>query len=200
VLHHRKRGKPCSRRGQLAARRSQSLSAQPAVPIHNRNVGALERPFGDACGCRSVEEQLTLNQRVSGSSPATPTNKNNNLDQTIAATNALGKHRVSRSNRLDPPGVLHDSPINETTRQKVKERRNEIVSESGAVSANRSHSALCTFYAWAIDRGHLTGANPTADIKPPNQSKRTRVLSEAELVDIRLACGNDDFGRASSGS
>jgi hypothetical protein len=28
------------------------------------------------------------------------------------------------------------------------------------------------------------GANPTSDIKPLKESKRTRVLSEAELVEI----------------
>ena len=38
----------------------------------------------------------------------------------------------------------HDLPNNEITRQKVNERRNEIVSESGVVSANRAHAALNT--------------------------------------------------------
>jgi Arm DNA-binding domain len=79
---------------------------------------------------------------------------------------------------------LHGEPIEKVTRQMVRARRDEIVSESGAVSANRAHAALSTFYAWAIDRGHLMGANPTSDIKPLKESKRTRVLSEAELVEI----------------
>jgi site-specific recombinase XerD len=46
------------------------------------------------------------------------------------------------------------------------------VCESGAASANRAHAALSMFYAWAIDQGHFTGANPTADIKPLKQSGR----------------------------
>jgi hypothetical protein len=90
---------------------------------------------------------------------------------------------------------LHGEPIDKITRQMVRSRRDEIVSQSGAVSANRAHAALGTFYAWAIDQGHLTGANPTIDIKQLKQAKRTRVLSEAELVEIWLACRDDDFGR-----
>ena len=40
----------------------------------------LLRPFGDGCGCiAQLVEQLTLNQRVAGSSPATPTNKINEI-------------------------------------------------------------------------------------------------------------------------
>jgi site-specific recombinase XerD len=68
----------------------------------------------------------------------------------------------------------------------VKARRDEIVSESGAVSANRAHAALSSFYAWAIDKEHHTGANPTADIKPLKESKHSRVLSETELAEIWL--------------
>jgi site-specific recombinase XerD len=69
----------------------------------------------------------------------------------------------------------------------VKERRNEIVDKSGAVSANRALGALSGFFGWAIDQEYITGANPTLDIKPLHEEDRTRVLSEAELVHIWLA-------------
>ena len=59
---------------------------------------------------------------------------------------------------------LHDLAVAEITRAMVKERRNEIVSESGAVSANRALCALGGFFGWAIDEEHITGANPTLDI------------------------------------
>jgi len=64
----------------------------------------------------------------------------------------------------------------------VKERRNEIVDKSGAVSANRALGALSGFFGWAIDQEYITGTNPTLDIKPLHEEDRTRVLSEAELV------------------
>jgi integrase len=90
---------------------------------------------------------------------------------------------------------LHGEPVEQITRQQVKHRRDEIVSESGAVSANQAHAALSTFFAWAIDQDHVSGANPTADIRHLKVDKRIRVLSEPELVDIWHACRNDHFGR-----
>jgi integrase len=89
---------------------------------------------------------------------------------------------------------LHDKPVNEITRQMVRERRNEIVSESGAVSANRALAALSGFCGWAITEEHISGTNPTSDIKPLHEYGRERVLSEEELVEIWLAAGDDEFG------
>src|SRR5215472_1578643 len=77
----------------------------------------------------------------------------------------------------------------------VRERRNEIVSESGAVSANRALAALSGLCGWAIEQEYISGTNPTSDIKPLHQNGRDRVLSEEELVEIWLAAGDDEFGR-----
>ena len=46
-----------------------------------------------------------------------------------------------------------------------KDRCDAIVSERGTTSADPGHAILSTFYAWAIDKDHVAGANPTADIK-----------------------------------
>jgi len=89
---------------------------------------------------------------------------------------------------------LHDKPVAEITRQMVRDRRNEIVSESGAVSANRALAALSGFCGWAITEEHISGTNPTSDIKPLHEYGRERVLSEEELVEIWLAAGDDEFG------
>ena len=86
---------------------------------------------------------------------------------------------------------LHDKPIKEITRQMVRDRRNEIVSESGSVSANRALAALSGLCGWAIEQEYIAGTNPTSDIK----SRRERVLSEEELVEIWLAAGDDEYGR-----
>ena len=90
---------------------------------------------------------------------------------------------------------LHGEPVNAITRQMVKSRRDEIVSESGPVAANRAHAALSGFFAWAIDREHVTGSNPTSDIKALKQNKLKRTLSEDELVDVWICAGDDDYGR-----
>ena len=73
---------------------------------------------------------------------------------------------------------LHDKPIAEITRQMVRERRNEIVSESGAVTANRAVAALSGFCGWAIEQEYISATNPTSDIKPLHEEDRKRVLSE----------------------
>jgi integrase len=90
---------------------------------------------------------------------------------------------------------LHGELIDKITRKMVRDRRDEIVKESGAVSANRALAALSGFCGWAIDQEHISGTNPTSDIKPLHEQDRERVLSEEELVEIWLAAGNDEFGR-----
>ena len=79
---------------------------------------------------------------------------------------------------------LHDKPVNEITRQMVRERRNEIVSESGAVSANRALAALSGFCGWAITEEHVSGTNPTSDIKPLHEHGRERVLSAEAFSEL----------------
>ena len=90
---------------------------------------------------------------------------------------------------------LHDKPVHEISRQMVRDRRNEIMKESGAASANRALAALSGFCGWAIGEEHITGTNPTSDIKPLHENGRPeRVLSEEDLVEIWLAA--DDIGGA----
>jgi hypothetical protein len=73
--------------------------------------------------------------------------------------------------------LLHGEPLDMITRQMIRARRDEIVTESGTVSANRALAALSCFCAWAIDKEHLAGANPTMDIKPLHEADCTRVLA-----------------------
>jgi integrase len=90
---------------------------------------------------------------------------------------------------------LHGELIDQITQKMVRDRRDELVKESGAVSANRALAALSGFCGWAIDQEHISGTNPTSDIKPLHENDRERVLSEEELVEIWLAAGDDEFGR-----
>jgi len=90
---------------------------------------------------------------------------------------------------------LHDKPVNELTRKDIRDRRDQIAKESGSVSANRALAYLSSLCGWVIEQEYIAGSNPTADIKPLHEQDRERVLSEEELVDIWLACGDDDYGR-----
>jgi hypothetical protein len=89
--------------------------------------------------------------------------------------------------------VAPGKPLNEITRQMIKDRRDEIVAESGAVSGNRACAGQSTFFAWTIDKQHLPGTNPTADIRPLKETKRDRSLTEDERSMCGSARGDDEY-------
>lgn len=66
---------------------------------------------------------------------------------------------------------------------------------SGKVTADRTKTALSTFFSWAIDRGYCD-LNPTLNIKARAQNgSRKRVLSEQELLEVWRACLDDEYGK-----
>lgn len=86
---------------------------------------------------------------------------------------------------------LHGRPIDAVTRQDVV---GVIDGLEHKVAADRARTSLSAFYSWAIDRG-FCDTNPTMNIRARAQnSARTRVLTEDELVTIWKACGGDDHG------
>jgi integrase len=70
-----------------------------------------------------------------------------------------------------------------------------IAAAQGVVAADRARTALSGFYGWAIERGYCE-VSPSFNISPRASGKaRDRFLTEAELVEVWRACGNDDYGR-----
>jgi integrase len=89
---------------------------------------------------------------------------------------------------------LHDRPIEAITRADIVGVIDELECDSGKVAADRARTALSALFAWAIDRGYCD-VNPTMNIRARNQNgSRTRVLTEAELVEVWKACLEDDHG------
>jgi integrase len=91
---------------------------------------------------------------------------------------------------------LHNIAVEQVTREQIKARRDEIA-EKNPVSANRALAALSVFYGWAIDKGHHKGTNPTADIKPLPENKRSRVLRLEDELPVILQAADaigGDFG------
>ena len=89
---------------------------------------------------------------------------------------------------------LHGLPAAAVSRQDVIAALGEIEEGRGKVAADRARAHLSSLFGWAIDRGHC-GANPTQNIRQrANGGSRERVLSEAELIAIWRACGDDDYG------
>jgi len=91
---------------------------------------------------------------------------------------------------------LHSVSVFKITRRQVAARVAEVEAKHGAVSATRARTALSTMFNWAIREGLDIPGNPVLGTNRPEQPKsRDRVLSDAELVEIWQACGNDDYGR-----
>jgi integrase len=90
---------------------------------------------------------------------------------------------------------LHSMAIDQITRRDVAARIAKITTENGSPSAANARAALSAMYAWALGHG-LCEINPVVGtIAPANAQPRERVLTDAELVAIWRACGDDVFGK-----
>jgi integrase len=90
---------------------------------------------------------------------------------------------------------LHPKPLEDIGRQDVIGVIDQIATDQGPTAADRARVALGGFFGWAIERG-FRETNPTLHISPRSESgSRERVLTEAELVEVWLACGDDDYGK-----
>jgi integrase len=91
---------------------------------------------------------------------------------------------------------LHPMPIGSIERSHITARVAELERTMGATSALRARSTLSAMFSWAIREGYKLNANPVAGTnKPQAAPARERVLTDAELRAIWLACGDNDYGR-----
>ncbi|MBB4396682.1 site-specific integrase [Bradyrhizobium sp. ERR14] len=91
---------------------------------------------------------------------------------------------------------LHSVSVFKITRRQVSDRLTKIAETHGAVSAARARAALSAMFNWAIREGLDLPSNPVLGTnRPAAPASRDRVLSDAELAAIWLACHDDDYGR-----
>jgi integrase len=91
---------------------------------------------------------------------------------------------------------FHSVSIQAITRRAIAERLRELSAKQGPHTAVHARGALSTCLTWAIREGYELPSNPVQGTnKPAKPSSRDRVLSDAELRSIWLACGEDDHGR-----
>ena len=91
---------------------------------------------------------------------------------------------------------LHDRPLHKLKLVDVAERLDAITVSSGKIAANRARSALSALFSFAIQRG-LAEANPViASAKATEETSRSHLLTDDELVAIWKACRDDHHGRA----
>ena len=105
----------------------------------------------------------------------------------------LASMRAGRRYLLSHAKPLHGMEIAKIDRATIAAQLNRVERESGAVTANRFRAMLSSFFNWAAREG-LIDANPAAFTNKRNETRRDRVLSDAEIRAIWAALQADDFG------
>jgi integrase len=99
---------------------------------------------------------------------------------------------------------LHSMGIRDIGRQDIAAQVTTVSRNHGTHTGQRARSMLSTFFKWAMQEG-LVDANPVIGTRDPHKYvPRDRVFTDAELVaiwnacgddELRRLCGNNDFGR-----
>jgi integrase len=89
---------------------------------------------------------------------------------------------------------LHGLPVEAIARRTIATRLAEIAKGSGPAASNRVRTSLSAFFTWAAREGYVD-ANPVAFTnKAVENGGRDRTLSDAELVTVWRALGDDQYG------
>jgi integrase len=88
---------------------------------------------------------------------------------------------------------LHAKPLAHITRRDVAATLSALTEKVSGATTNRVQSSLSGFFAWCIREG-LIDVNPASDTERREESKRTRLISDAELRDIWSALRDDAYG------
>nr|WP_069624737.1 site-specific integrase [Methyloceanibacter marginalis] len=95
---------------------------------------------------------------------------------------------VKRSIDKDATPAWKGRHVPDLTRRDVLDVLDSVVDRGSPVMARRLHAHLHRFFRWCVGRGIIT-ANPMADMpKPGAETKRERVLTDAELKAVWKAC------------
>src|SRR5215831_6378687 len=91
--------------------------------------------------------------------------------------------------------LLHTRGIGEIEHPDIAARLSAITRAHSANTAGAARRAISALFTWAMEEGWAK-ANPVVGTRKPADPKpRDRVLTDAELVAIWNACGDNDFGR-----
>ena len=107
-----------------------------------------------------------------------------------------GTYREARRHFMLHAQPLHTFPIAAISQFNIAKLLDEIVKQSGGVTANRVRVSLSSLFSWIIKRGiRLPEGNVAAFTEKPCEEKsRDRVLSDAELKTAWTACLDDHYG------
>jgi len=90
---------------------------------------------------------------------------------------------------------LHAMGIGEISHPDIAARLSAIARAHSAHTAAAARRAVSALFRWAMEEGWAQ-SNPVIGTRRPQEAKpRDRVLTDAELVAIWNACGDDEYGR-----
>jgi integrase len=90
---------------------------------------------------------------------------------------------------------LHNTPIAGVSQRRIAELLNGIAESSGPMAANRVRSTLTALFGWAMREGiNIPQGNIASLTNVREEKSRDRVLTDAELNAIWIACPDSDFG------
>src|SRR5262249_37541594 len=91
---------------------------------------------------------------------------------------------------------LHRLPITAVSQRNIATLLSDIAKDSGNVTSNRTRASLTAFLGWVIREGiRLPEGNVASYTTKREEKSRERVLKDAELKAIWLACQDDDYGK-----
>jgi integrase len=90
---------------------------------------------------------------------------------------------------------LHRLPITAVSQRNVANLLTDITKHNGEATSNRLRSTLSSLFGWVIKEGiRLPEGNVASYTNKHAEKSRDRVLTDAELKTIWLACPDSDFG------
>jgi integrase len=93
---------------------------------------------------------------------------------------------------------LHPMGVRDISRSDIAAQLTALSRHHGTHTVQRARSMLSTFFKWTMQEA-LADANPVIGTRDPHKyAPRERVLTDAELVAIWNACGEDEFRRVCS--
>src|SRR5262245_8502075 len=90
---------------------------------------------------------------------------------------------------------LHPIGVSEIAHPDIAARLSAITRAHSANTAAAARRAVSALFRWAMEEGWTTVNPVIGTLKPTRAASRDRVLTDAELVAVWKACGDDDHGR-----
>jgi integrase len=173
-----------------------------ARTVHLRDAGergslaAARREAGDVRAMARLNRDLLAERAAAKAAAAAEARRRINTLGKVAADYLAARKKELRprsyvevARHIDKNAKpLHGRPIEDITRADIVALIDDVERKSGKVQADKTRISLATMFAWAIDRGHITGT-PFVHLKGRGGNvSRDRVLTPAEMRHMWAAC------------